>query len=55
MQQGLTIFFLSYATLIVFANYLIELKGVVGKSLSFPEWLRERREISNNLSRASLV
>lgn len=51
-----------YGALIVFANYLIELKelaaqkepGSVGTP-SFPEWLKERREITTILSRRTLA
>jgi hypothetical protein len=42
-----------YGTLIVFANYLIEIKE--GKNeATFPEWLREHREITKLLGRRSL-
>jgi len=42
-----------YGTLIVFANYLIEIKE--GKrEPTFPEWLREHREITKLLGRRSL-
>ncbi|KAF8525934.1 inositol hexakisphosphate-domain-containing protein [Hysterangium stoloniferum] len=47
-----------YATLIVFANYLVELKQQDQKvnldSQAFPNWLAEHREISQLLSRRSL-
>lgn len=46
-----------YGTLIVFANYLIESKGRNtrdGKEITFPEWLREHREITKLLGRRSL-
>lgn len=42
-----------YGTLIVFANYLIEMRE--GKTdVSFPEWLQTRREITMLLGRRSL-
>ncbi|KAI8980087.1 inositol hexakisphosphate-domain-containing protein [Trametes punicea] len=42
-----------YGTLIVFANYLIEMRE--GKTdVSFPAWLQERREITMLLGRRSL-
>ncbi|KAI0330242.1 hypothetical protein GY45DRAFT_1323965 [Cubamyces sp. BRFM 1775] len=42
-----------YGTLIVFANYLIEMRE--GKDeVSFPAWLQERREITTLLGRRSL-
>ena len=42
--------------MIVFANYLIEMKesGAAGAQTSFPDWLKERREITMLLSRRSL-
>ena len=44
-----------YGTLIVFANYLIEMKEKDdGAEASFPDWLREHREIARLLSRRSL-
>ena len=45
-----------YGTLIVFANYLIEMKEREGEAdeVSFPDWLREHREIARLLSRRSL-
>jgi len=47
-----------YATLIVFANYLVELKQQGQKinldSQAFPNWLAEHREISQLLTRRSL-
>jgi len=44
-----------YGTLIVFANYLIERQEMkAGKQVSFPEWLREHREITKILARKSL-
>lgn len=45
-----------YGTMIVFANYLIEMKegGGSGTQTSFPDWLKERREITMMLSRRSL-
>ncbi|THG97465.1 hypothetical protein EW026_g4541 [Hermanssonia centrifuga] len=43
-----------YGTLIVFANYLIELREQDGPTASFPDWLREHREITKLLSRRSL-
>lgn len=45
-----------YGTLIVFANYLIEMKETEGKSeeVTFPRWLKEHREITTLLGRRSL-
>ncbi|KAF9000645.1 inositol hexakisphosphate-domain-containing protein [Cyathus striatus] len=43
-----------YGTLIVFANYLIEMRELAGIPATFSEWLRERREITNLLGRTSL-
>ncbi|PCH42051.1 hypothetical protein WOLCODRAFT_119866, partial [Wolfiporia cocos MD-104 SS10] len=45
-----------YGTLIVFANYLIEEREARGNgsSVTFPEWLKERREITTLLGRRSL-
>ncbi|THH28320.1 hypothetical protein EUX98_g5857 [Antrodiella citrinella] len=43
-----------YGTLIVFANYLIEMRQHDAKEVSFPAWLHERREITTLLSRRSL-
>ncbi|KAF9526356.1 inositol hexakisphosphate-domain-containing protein [Crepidotus variabilis] len=44
-----------YGTLIVFANYLIEMREHIGSTeITFPEWLRERREITKLLERRSL-
>ncbi|KAH9915114.1 inositol hexakisphosphate-domain-containing protein [Fomitopsis serialis] len=45
-----------YGALIVFANYLIEMKegGESGPQTTFPDWLKERREITMLLSRRSL-
>jgi hypothetical protein len=42
-----------YGTLIVFANYLIEIQEK-GSQITFPEWLREHREITKLLERRSL-
>lgn len=42
-----------YGTLIVFANYLIEMRERQ-EEISFPDWLREHREITNLLGRSSL-
>ncbi|KAG6902828.1 hypothetical protein C0995_010713 [Termitomyces sp. Mi166 len=42
-----------YGTLIVFANYLIEMKDPA-RVVSFPEWLRTHREITKLLERESL-
>ncbi len=42
-----------YGTLIVFANYLIEMREGQGE-VSFPEWLQTRREITTLLGRRSL-
>ncbi|PAV16188.1 metal ion binding oxidoreductase [Pyrrhoderma noxium] len=49
-----------YGTLIVFANYLIELKECSGDGsgrsmASFPAWLKERREITTILGRRTLA
>jgi len=41
-----------YGTLIVFANYLIEMKE--NTEITFPEWLQEHREITKLLGRRSL-
>jgi len=44
-----------YGTLIVFANYLIERQEKKdGMEVTFPEWLREHREITKILARKSL-
>ncbi|EMD34003.1 hypothetical protein CERSUDRAFT_117523 [Gelatoporia subvermispora B] len=43
-----------YGTLIVFANYLIEMKEGQAPEVTFPTWLRERREITTLLGRRSL-
>lgn len=43
-----------YGTLIVFANYLIEIKEEKGSQVTFPEWLREHTEITKLLERRSL-
>lgn len=45
-----------YGAMIVFANYLIEMKEGrdAGTQTSFPDWLKERREITMLLSRRSL-
>ncbi|KAI0784287.1 inositol hexakisphosphate-domain-containing protein [Abortiporus biennis] len=43
-----------YGTLIVFANYLMEMQEGEGPEVKFSEWLRERREITALLSRRSL-
>lgn len=43
-----------YGTLIVFANYLIEMKERKNEEITFPEWLHERREITKLLGRRSL-
>ncbi|KAG8213255.1 inositol hexakisphosphate-domain-containing protein [Butyriboletus roseoflavus] len=45
-----------YGTLIVFCNYLIEMRGSSGKGEEqpFPAWLREHREIAKLLGRKSL-
>ncbi|KAL5486072.1 hypothetical protein ACEPAI_7116 [Sanghuangporus weigelae] len=51
-----------YGALIVFANYLIELKELAAQKEAgsvevptFPEWLKERREITTILSRRTLA
>jgi len=44
-----------YGTMIVFANYLIERREPrEGPETTFPEWLREHREITKLLGRRSL-
>jgi len=43
-----------YGTLIVFANYLIEMREKQGLGVTFPEWLHEHREITKLLERRSL-
>ena len=43
-----------YGTLIVFANYLIEMREGATEEVSFPAWLEERREITMLLGRKSL-
>ncbi|KAJ3520625.1 hypothetical protein NM688_g9135 [Phlebia brevispora] len=43
-----------YGTLIVFANYLIEMREQDEPEVSFPQWLQEHREITKLLSRRSL-
>ncbi|KAI0072968.1 hypothetical protein K474DRAFT_1723915 [Panus rudis PR-1116 ss-1] len=43
-----------YGTLIVFANYLLEMRENADAHVSFPAWLQERREITQLLSRRSL-
>ncbi|KAH7884393.1 inositol hexakisphosphate-domain-containing protein [Phlebopus sp. FC_14] len=44
-----------YGTLIVFSNYLIEMRKLAkGQEKPFPVWLREHREIENLLGRRSL-
>lgn len=43
-----------YGTLIVFANYLIEMREKQGFGVTFPEWLHEHREITKLLERRSL-
>ncbi|KAK2460946.1 hypothetical protein APHAL10511_007416 [Amanita phalloides] len=43
-----------YGALIAFANYLIEMGESQGPDVTFPEWLREHREITNLLERRSL-
>ncbi|KAI0749707.1 inositol hexakisphosphate-domain-containing protein [Daedaleopsis nitida] len=43
-----------YGTLIVFANYLIEMREAKTEEVSFPEWLQTRREITMLLGRGSL-
>ncbi|KAF5327539.1 hypothetical protein D9619_004360 [Psilocybe cf. subviscida] len=54
--RSLTVNYLyRYGTLIVFANYLIEMKQPgVRSDITFPEWLREHREITKLLERTSL-
>jgi hypothetical protein len=42
-----------YGTLIVFANYLIEIREE-GVKVTFPEWLQTHREITKLLERRSL-
>ncbi|KAI0360175.1 hypothetical protein OH77DRAFT_1394828 [Trametes cingulata] len=43
-----------YGTLIVFANYLVEMREGKTEEVSFPAWLQERREITMLLGRRSL-
>ncbi|KAF8802506.1 hypothetical protein BYT27DRAFT_7196707, partial [Phlegmacium glaucopus] len=43
-----------YGTLIVFANYLIEMQEEKGPQVTFPEWLHEHTEITKLLERRSL-
>lgn len=43
-----------YGALIVFANYLIEMRERGGAGATFPEWLHEHREITKLLERRSL-
>lgn len=43
-----------YGTMIVFASYLIEAKVLNNQEITFPEWLREHREITKLLGRRSL-
>jgi hypothetical protein len=43
-----------YGTLIVFANYLIEIQEEKGPQVTFPEWLQEHTEITKLLERRSL-
>ncbi|CAL1716907.1 unnamed protein product [Somion occarium] len=43
-----------YGALIVFANYLLEMRENPGLDCSFPAWLKERREITTLLSRRTL-
>ena len=43
-----------YGTLIAFANYLIEMSETQGPEVTFPQWLREHREITKLLERRSL-
>ncbi|KAF5391632.1 hypothetical protein D9757_002462 [Collybiopsis confluens] len=43
-----------YGTLIVFANYLIEMRQRQEPEITFTKWLEERREIQKILSRRSL-
>ncbi|KAI0342721.1 hypothetical protein BDW22DRAFT_1357208 [Trametopsis cervina] len=43
-----------YGTLIVFANYLIEMQERRGDGPTFPDWLHEHREITALLSRRTL-
>ena len=43
-----------YGTLIVFANYLLEMREALGQETTFPEWLSKHREITKLLSRKTL-
>ncbi|KAJ7592850.1 inositol hexakisphosphate-domain-containing protein [Mycena floridula] len=53
--RNLTVNYLyRYGTLIVFANYLIEMQENGGKQVTFPSWLEEHREITNLLKRRTL-
>jgi len=51
----LTTYMNSYATLIVFANYLLEAReGGKAAQATFPAWLKEHREITTLLAQRSL-
>ncbi|KAF8896122.1 inositol hexakisphosphate-domain-containing protein [Infundibulicybe gibba] len=53
---GITVNYLyRYGTLIVFANYLLEMREIQGSKATFPAWLSERREITKLLGRKSLL
>ncbi|KAF8071749.1 inositol hexakisphosphate-domain-containing protein [Lyophyllum atratum] len=53
--HGITVNYLyRYGTLIVFANYLIEMKDLGTPQVTFPEWLHKRTEITKLLKRRSL-
>ncbi|TFK40212.1 inositol hexakisphosphate-domain-containing protein [Crucibulum laeve] len=53
--RGITVNYLyRYGTLIVFANYLIEMREQTSAAVTFPEWLHEHREITKLLGRSSL-
>jgi len=43
-----------YGTMIVFGGYLIEAKMLNNQQVTFPDWLREHREITKLLGRRSL-
>ncbi|GJJ08366.1 hypothetical protein Clacol_002580 [Clathrus columnatus] len=53
LQQIALNYLYRYATLIVFANYLVEIHDVKVE-IAFPTWLNEHREITQLLSRGSL-
>ncbi|KAF8734647.1 hypothetical protein AX14_003198 [Amanita brunnescens Koide BX004] len=53
-MRAITVSYLyRYGTLIAFANYLIEMSENQGPEVTFPQWLREHREITKLLGRTS--